>query len=325
MGRFIPARFSKPAEQDCRLVFDFILRRLMQGVLVVFGVTSVVFVVTRLAGDPVALMLPLTATAEQRAAFAAQIGLDQPIWVQFGRFVKDVVTLDFGQSLWQRRPAIEVVFERLPNTALLIAAGVGSAVLLSIPLGMIAALRPGGVVDRLTVSLSLLGLAMPQFWVGLMAIVIFGVTLRWLPTSGFGTAAHLVLPAMTLALTPLARFMMMVRAAMIEELNKPYVRTARAKGLGLRYILRVHTLRNVLVPFFAISGWEVITALSGYTVVVETVFGWPGLGMTAVQAIQRGDLFLMQAIVFVIAFLIVLISILIDILSRLTDPRIELN
>lgn len=306
-------------------MFDFIFRRLLQGALVVFGVTTVVFVVTRLAGDPVALMLPLTATAEQRAAFAAQIGLDQPIWVQFGRFVSDIVRLDFGESLWQRRPAIEVVFERLPNTALLIAAGVSIAVVLAIPLGMIAALRPGGLVDRLTVSVSLMGLAMPQFWVGLMAIVIFGVMLRWLPTSGFGTVAHLVLPAATLALTPLARFMMMVRAAMIDELNKPYVRTARAKGLGLGYILRVHTLRNVLVPFFSIAGWEVITALSGYTVVVETVFGWPGLGMTAVQAIQRGDLFLMQAIVFVIAFLIVLISILIDICSRLADPRIELN
>lgn len=306
-------------------MFDFIFRRLLQGALVVFGVTTVVFVVTRLAGDPVALMLPLTATAEQRAAFATQIGLDQPIWVQFGRFVSDIVRLDFGESLWQRRPAIEVVFERVPNTALLIAAGVSIGVVLAIPLGMIAALRPGGLVDRLTVSISLMGLAMPQFWVGLMAIVIFGVMLRWLPTSGFGTVAHLVLPAATLALTPLARFMMMVRAAMIDELNKPYVRTARAKGMGLGYILRVHTLRNVLVPFFSIAGWEVITALSGYTVVVETVFGWPGLGMTAVQAIQRGDLFLMQAIVFVIAFLIVLISILIDICSRLADPRIELN
>lgn len=306
-------------------MIEFIFRRLLQGLLVVFGVTTIVFVVTRLTGDPVALMLPLSATAEQRAAFSAQIGLDQPLIVQFGRFLGDVLTLDFGQSLWQRRPAIEVVFERLPNTLLLIGAGVGGAILLAIPLGMIAALRPGGLVDRLTVSIGLLGLAMPQFWVGLMAIVVFGVTLRWLPTSGFGTVWHLILPAVTLGLTPLARFMMMVRAAMIEELNKPYVRTARAKGMGLHHILRVHTLRNVLVPFFSISGWEIITALSGYTVVVETVFAWPGLGMTAVQAIQRGDLFLMQAIVFVIAFLIVLISMLIDILSRLADPRIELN
>src|SRR5690606_20589051 len=141
-------------------------------------VTTIVFLVTRLAGDPVALMLPLSATAEQRASFSAQIGLDQPLWVQFARFVSDVGTLDFGQSLWQRRPAIEVVFERLPNTALLVLVGIGGAALLAVPLGMIAALRPGGLVDRLTISTGLLAMAMPQFWLGLMAIVIFGVTLR---------------------------------------------------------------------------------------------------------------------------------------------------
>lgn len=304
---------------------EFILRRLFQGLLVVLGVTATVFVVTRIFGDPVALMLPLSATDAQRAAFAARIGLDQPLPVQFGRFLGDIATLDFGDSLWQRRPAIEVVFERLPNTALLVAAGLGLAVLVSIPLGAIAALRPGGLIDRLVVSVGLLGLAMPQFWLGLMAIMIFAVQLKWLPTSGFGTAAHLVLPALTLAMTPIARFTMMVRAAMIDELNKPYVQTARAKGMSLPRILRVHTLRNILVPFLALSGWEVITALSGYTVVVETVFAWPGLGLTAVQATQRGDLFLMQAIVFVIAALIVLIGIVIDVAAKSIDPRIELN
>lgn len=306
-------------------MLQFILRRLFQGVLVVFGVSAIVFVVTRLAGDPVSLMLPLSATEAQRVAFAQQIGLDQPIAVQFMRFLGDIVTLDFGNSLWQRRPAIDVVFERLPNTMLLIAAGLGSAVILSIPLGAIAALRPGGLVDRLTMSIGLLGLAMPQFWIGLIAILIFAVQLKWLPTSGMGTVAHIVLPALTLSLTPLARFTMMVRAAMIDELNKQYVKTARAKGLGLSRILRVHTLRNILVPFLSISGWELISTLSGYTVVVETVFAWPGLGLTAVQAIQRGDLFLMQAIVFVIAILIVIIGIVLDILSKAVDPRIELN
>ena len=303
----------------------FIIRRLFQGFLVVFGVTATVFVVTRIVGDPVALMLPLSATEAQRAAFAAQVGLDQPIGVQFLRFARDIATLDFGNSLWQRRPAVEVVFERLPMTALLIVASLGAAVVLSIPLGAIAALRPGGLVDRLTISVGLAGLAMPQFWLGLMAIMIFAVTLKWLPTSGAGTWAHLVLPAATMALAPLARFTMMVRAAMIDELNKPYVKTARAKGLGLPRILRVHALRNIMVPFLSISGWELVATLSGYTVVVESVFAWPGLGLTAVQAIQRGDLFLLQAIVFVIAFLIVLIGIALDILSKAVDPRIELN
>lgn len=306
-------------------MLDFILHRLFQGVLVVFGVTATVFLVTRAFGDPVALMLPLSATAEQRAAFAGQIGLDQPILVQFFTFCQDIVTLDFGNSLWQRRPAVEVVFERLPNSLMLIGASLGVAVLLSIPLGAIAALRPGGLLDRLTTSAGIVGLAMPQFWLGLMAIMIFAVWLKWLPTSGAGSWRHLILPSATMALAPLARFTMMVRAAMIEELNKPYVRTARAKGLSLPKILRKHTLRNILVPFLSLSGWELITALSGYTVVVETVFAWPGLGNTAVQAIQRGDLFLMQAIVFIIAGLIVLIGIGIDVLAKAIDPRIELN
>ncbi len=303
----------------------FILRRLWQGLLVVLGVTLTVFVVTRLFGNPVDLMLPLSASAEQRAAFAAQIGLDQPIPVQFIGFLGDLVTLDFGQSLWQRRPAIEVVLERLPNTLMLIGAGLGLAILLSIPLGTVAALRPGGLIDRLTVSLGLLGLSMPQFWVGLLLIVIFAVQLKLLPTSGMGSPAHLVLPALTLALSPLARLTMLVRSAMIDELNQQYVKAARAKGLGLRRILGAHALRNILIGFLTLAGWELISTLAGYTVVVETVFAWPGLGLTAIQAIQRGDLFLMQAIVFTVAFLIVLINIALDIAFKAIDPRISLN
>ncbi|WP_309082918.1 ABC transporter permease [Chelativorans sp.] len=304
---------------------SFILRRLWQGLLVVLGVTLTVFVVTRVFGDPVSLMLPLTATAEQRAAFAHEIGLDRPLLVQFLGFMRDLVALDFGNSLWQRRPAIEVVFERLPNTLLLIVAGLGFAILASIPLGIIAALRPGGIVDRLTVSLGLIGLSMPQFWVGLLFIVIFAVQLKLLPTSGMGTPAHLILPALTLGLTPLARLTLLVRSSMIDELNQQYIKAARAKGLGLSRILGVHALRNVLISFLTLTGWELISILAGYTVVVETVFAWPGLGLTAMQAIQRGDLFLMQAIVFSIAFLIVLINIALDIAFKMIDPRINLN
>jgi peptide/nickel transport system permease protein len=306
-------------------MLEFLARRILQGLLVVLGVTLTVFVVTRVFSDPVALMLPLNASEQQRADFAAAIGLDRPMIVQLWAFAVDMVTLDFGDSLWQRRPAVEVVLERLPNTVLLVAASLAFAVLVAIPMGAIAALRPGGLVDRLTVSVGVVGLAMPQFFLGLMLIMVFAVQLKWLPTSGFGTAAHLVLPALTLAITPLARFTLMVRSSMIEELNQPYVRTARAKGLSRARILRVHTLRNILVPFMNLSGWELIVALSGYTVVVETVFAWPGLGHTAVQAIQRGDLFLMQAVVFTIAFLTVLITLLLDIAAKIIDPRIKLN
>jgi peptide/nickel transport system permease protein len=270
-------------------------------------------------------MLPLSATDEQRQAFAAAIGLDRPIPVQLAWFLGDVATLDLGESLWQRRPALAVVLERLPFTLLLIAAGLGLAVVLSVPLAALAALRPNGLVDRLVVSVGLLGLATPQFFLGLLLIMVFAVKLRWLPTSGTGTAAHLVLPALTLALTPLARFTLMMRSAIIEELGQPYAKTARAKGLSPGRVIRTHVLRNVSVPFLTLSGWELVVALSGYTVVVETVFAWPGLGFTAVEAIKRGDLFLVQAIVFAVAFLIVLVNVAIDVVAKSIDPRIALS
>jgi peptide/nickel transport system permease protein len=303
----------------------FILRRAWQGFLVVLGVTLTVFVVTRVFGDPVSLMLPLSASAEQRAAFAEGLGLNQPLLVQFIQFAADLATFDFGESAWQRRPAINVVFERLPNSLLLIGAGLGLAVLLSVPMGVMAALRPGGIVDRLTVGLGLLGLSMPQFWVGLLLIVVFAVQLQVLPTSGMGTPAHLVLPSVTLALVPLARLTMLVRSSMIDELNQQYVKTARAKGMPLRRIIGVHALRNASISFLTLVGWELILTLAGYTVVVETVFAWPGLGLTAIQALQRGDLFLVQAIVFTIAIMIVLINIALDVVFKLIDPRINLN
>jgi peptide/nickel transport system permease protein len=302
----------------------FILRRIGQGFLVVLGVSLVVFVATRLIGDPAQVMLPLSATAEQRAAFEHLIGLDRPLPTQFVTFLGDLITLDFGESLWQRRPAMDVVFERLPNTLMLIAAGLGLAILLALPLGAVAALRPGGIVDRVTVIGGLVGLSTPQFWLGLLLIMLFAVQLRWLPTSGYGGFAYIILPAMTLALPSLARMVLLVRSSVIDELNQQYVRTARAKGLRFHQVLLNHALRNTLIPFITLAGWEVISALAGYTVVVETVFAWPGLGLTAIQAIQRNDLFLLQAIVFTVAIAIVLVNIALDVAYKFIDPRIKL-
>jgi peptide/nickel transport system permease protein len=302
----------------------FILRRLVQGFLVVLGVSLVVFVAMRIFGDPAKVMLPLSATAEQRAEFEHLIGLDRPLPEQFVTFIKDLATLDFGESLWQRRPAMEVVFERLPNTLMLIAAGLGFAILLALPLGAFAALRPGGIVDRITVIGGLVGLSTPQFWLGLLLIMLFAVQLRILPTSGIGTWQHLVLPALTLALPSLARMTLLVRSQVIDELNQQYVKTARAKGMRFHTVLFGHALRNTLIPFITLAGWEIISALAGYTVVVETVFAWPGLGLTAIQAIQRNDLFLLQAIVFTVAIAIVLVNISLDIIYKFIDPRIRL-
>ena len=302
----------------------YILKRFWHGLIVIFGVTIIVFVVTRMVGDPVKVMLPLEATLEQRAAFEKQLGLDRPIPVQFVDFIGDIVRLNFGDSLWQHRPAMEIVFEKLPLTLVLAFIGIGLAFILSIPLGIIAALRPGGVSDRSTVFLSLIGLSLPQFWLGLLLIVIFAVQLRWLPTSGVATPLHIILPATTMALPALARMVMIVRSSMIDELNQQYVKTGFAKGLTFYRVIGIHALRNAALPVVTLCGWELIRAVAGYSVVVETVFAWPGLGMTAIQSIEREDLILLQAIVFTVAITVVLINILMDVIYSLVDPRLKL-
>jgi peptide/nickel transport system permease protein len=270
-------------------------------------------------------MLPLEATAEQRAAFEAQLGLDRPIGVQFVDYVRDVAVLDFGESLWQRRPVMDIIVERAPATLMLTFAAIGLAVALSVPLGVVAALRPEGVLDRVVVLISLAGLSIPQFWLGLLFIVFFSLTLGWLPTSGSGSLAHFVLPTLTLAIPAMTRLIMVVRSTMIDQLNTQYVRVLRAKGMTPWRVVAVHALRNSGVPILTLAGWELIRALSGYTVVVESVFAWPGLGLTAIQAIERQDLILLQAIVFLTAIMVVVLNLLIDIASKAFDPRIDLR
>ena len=302
----------------------FILRRLAQGSLVVFLVTVVVFVTTRLVGDPVDVLLPFESTPEQRAEFRHQLGLDRSIPVQFWEYLKDVAHLDFGQSLVLREDAMGIVLERLPATLELVAAGMGLAFVVSMVLGVLAALRPGGWFDRVAVVGSLAALSMPEFWVGLLLIYIFAVWLGVLPSSGKGGLDHLILPAVTMAFATIGRMVMIVRSSMLDELAQPYVQTARAKGLSGFRTVGVHAMRNVSVPVVTLFGWEVILALAGYTAVVETVFAWPGIGFLAYNAIVDQDLILLQAIVFLVAIFVVVINILIDVLYRVIDPRIQL-
>ncbi|MEM8588593.1 MAG: ABC transporter permease [Pseudomonadota bacterium] len=302
-----------------------LLKRCWDGLIVILGVTVVVFVITRMIGDPVDIMLPLEATEEQRAAFEAQLGLDRPIVVQFVNYVWDLTRFDFGNSLWLDRPALDIVFERLPITLLLVISSIVLATVIAIPLGIIAALNPGSFIDRITVILSLVALSLPQFWLGLLLIVLFSVTLSWLPTGGIGGLSHLVLPAVTLALPAMTRLVMVVRSQMIDELNAQYIKTTEAKGLSQFRIVGVHAMRNAAVPVLTLVAWEFIRILSGYTVVVETVFAWPGLGLLALQAIQRQDLVLLQAIVFVIAVIVVVFNFGVDVIYKAIDPRIKLD
>jgi peptide/nickel transport system permease protein len=301
----------------------FIVKRLYYGLYVVLGVTIVVFLVTRVIGDPVSAMLPMESSAAQRAVFAQQLGLDRPLYVQFLDFLGNVARLNLGESLWQHRPVTQIVFEKLPMTLYLVGVGMALAIALAIPLGMLAALKPGGIVDRTTVVLSLLGLSVPQFWLGLLLIIVFAVDLRWLPTSGSGDLKHMVLPAVTLALPALTRMVMVIRSAMMDELNAQYIKVAIAKGMPFRRVVGVHALRNITVPVMTLAGWEVIRALAGYSVVVETVFAWPGLGLAAMQAIERQDLILLQGIVFYIAIMVVIVNIALDVAQKFVDPRVK--
>ena len=305
---------------------SFVARRIGQGLIVVVAATVVVFLLTRAFTDPVDFILPLEATEEERAAREAELGFDRPIYVQFADYVEDLSRGDFGESLWQPgRSTIDIVGQTLPKTLQLVGAGMFLAIALALPLGMLAALRPGSVLDRVLVTTSLMGLSMPQFFVGLMLIIVFAVELQWLPVGGYGGLDHLLLPALALALPALGRLTMVVRSAIIDELNSQYVKVAKAKGLRTRTVVAKHSLRNAGVQVLTLSGWEITRALAGFTVVVEAVFAWPGFGLFALEAIQRRDLFLLSTIVLIAAMIVVAVNVLIDILYKLIDPRIELS
>jgi len=303
----------------------FIARRLAQGLLIIFGVTVFVFVVTRIVGDPVKFMLPLSATEEQREATRHALGLDQSIPKQFVDFVRDLLHLDLGTSTYVRgEPALDVVFDYLPRTLELVALGMLLAMLLSIPLGLLASRKPGGVLDRFLTTISLVGLSMPQFFLGSLMVILFTVKLPWFQTGVGDWKTHLVLPALCLALPAVGRLSMVVRSSMIDEMNAQYVKVLRAKGMPARRIMGVHALRNAGIPYVTLLGWELIRALAGFTVVVETVFAWPGVGFLAREAIVQQDFFLIQAIVFVVAVMVVLLNISIDVSYKFLDPRVKL-
>ncbi|HMJ76314.1 MAG TPA: ABC transporter permease [Iamia sp.] len=303
----------------------FIIRRLLFGVLIMLAVTITVFFVTRVLTDPVKVMLPVGSSQEAYDQLEASLGLDAPLGEQFVTFIGDIVRLDFGDSYWQRLPALDLVLERIPATFQLVGAGTVLAIVLFVPLGIIASLKPGGILDRILVTISLFGVSMPQFWLGAMLIFIFSVSLGWLPTSGSGTGQHLVLPSITLALASGGRVAQITRSSMIDQLNRPYVTTLKAKGMPSRRILTHHVLRNALVPIVTLAAYEIAYALAGYAVIVETVFAWPGIGRLAIQAVTQRDIILLQAVVFVVASLVVAVNIIADVLYKAVDPRVKLT
>lgn len=298
-------------------------RRLLGALLTALAVVCVVAVLLRLVpGDPVEAMLGEGAAAADRAALRAALGLDRPVAVQVAAYLGGVLRLDLGESLHTGRPVAELLAERLPATAELAAAGWLVAVALALPLGTLAALRRASAWDRLATAFASLGVSIPNFWLGPLLILAFSVHLGWLPVSGRGEPGALVLPALTLGTALAALLTRMVRASLLEVLGEDYVRAARAKGLGEGRVLWAHAMRNALLPVVTVMGLQLGGLLAG-TVITETVFAWPGVGLLLVEAISRRDFPVVQGCVLLVSLGYVTVNLLTDLVYLWADPRVR--
>jgi peptide/nickel transport system permease protein len=301
----------------------YILRRVAQSALTLLGVSVLVFVILRvLPGDPARMLLPDGAPESAVAELNRQLGLREPLIVQYGLFLRSVAHGDFGQSFQYRAPALRVVLERLPATVQLTVAAMLVTIAAGVSLGIGTAVRRGTRYDVAGTILAVLGQSLPNFWLGIMLILLFGVALRWLPTSGFTGWTSLVLPAVTLAAFPTALVARLTRSSMLEILNRDYIRTGRAKGLAERSVVLRHALRNAAIPVLTVIGLQ-IGALLGGAVITESVFAWPGMGKLIVDAIFFRDFPVVQTVLILSATVFVGINLLVDLLYTVIDPRIR--
>ncbi len=285
---------------------------------------TAVFVMVRLSGDPILLMVPTDATPEYVEEFRAQMGFNRPLIVQYGSFIAGAVRGDFGQSLRQTAGALSLVIDRIPASLLLTTVAISMALLVSIPIGILSAFKRGRATDKIGTMGAVLAQSIPNFWLGLMLILVFSVLFRWLPTGGMGTWKHLILPAITLAAYSAARITRLTRSSMIEVLQTDYIRTGRAKGLSEAKILWKHALKNAAIPIITITGLQ-IGVIFGGAVITETIFSWPGLGRLVIQSIYFRDYPTVQASIFVIAGMICSINLIVDILYAVVNPEIRLQ
>jgi peptide/nickel transport system permease protein len=300
-------------------------RRLVAAIIVIWGVVTMVFLILRvLPGDPAALALGIESTPEALAALRHQMGVDRPILVQYAIFLSDVVKGNFGDSLFLGEPALQLVLDRLPATFQLAIPALLLAVLVALPLGVLAGSRANSAWDHLISLLTLGAQSIPNFWIGLMLILVVARNFGLLPTSGRGTWQHMVMPVVTLSLPLLSVLTRFVRAGMLENLSADYVRTARSKGLVESTVYYRHIFRNMLVPVVTTLGLQA-GALLGGVVVIEIVFAWPGLGRLTVDSILRRDYPVVQSGVLMIALLVVLVNLVVDLVYTFLDPRIRLN
>ena len=302
----------------------YLARQLVQLVVVVVGISILAFGILHVIGDPVLLLLPQNAGKEEYARYHKLLGLDQPIYVQYWKFASRAIQGDFGKSWYADTPAFKLVLERMPPTLYLTTAGLGMALLIALPLGIVAALKRHSFVDSLCTMAAVAGQAMPIFWLGIMLIIVFAVRLRLLPASGYGTWKHFLMPAFTLGafLAPIT--MRLVRSGVIEIMNTEYIKTARAKGLAERMVVVKHAFRNACLPVITVLGLQFGQLLGG-AIITETVFAWPGVASLTVDSIRNQDFPVVQCAVVLLALIIVAVNFVVDMIVGLIDPRIRVG
>ena len=300
----------------------YVINRTLQGILTLFIVIMIVFFFIRLTGDPVYLFAPQDAKPEDINRIRAYLGLDKPVPVQYFLFLKKALKGDFGDSIFWDHPAMGMVLDHFPATFLLGGASIVIALLIAIPVGLYSAIHKGGVIDSAGKVLAMMGLSMPVFWLGLMMILVFSLILGWLPTSGWGTVAHFIMPATALGWILAAPIMRVTRSSMLDVLDSEYVKMLRIKGLPERAVVWRHCLKNAAIPIVTITGLQLGAILRG-TLVTEVVFSWPGVGKLIVEAVYRFDFPVVQAGVILMVAIFISINLLVDVLYAYIDPRIR--
>jgi peptide/nickel transport system permease protein len=302
----------------------FLLRRLGQALVTILGVVTLIFFVQRLTGDPTYLLVPETATQADIAALRHQLGFDRPLPVQYLDFLGELARFDLGQSVVQRVPVTAIIASRLPYTLMLAAGALIVACGIGVPIGILLAIFRNSPAAKAAAGFVLAAQSMPTFWSGILMILVFSVLLGWLPPSSTGDLSHLVMPSFALGLLSMATFARITRSALLDELSKDYVRTARSRGVRSARLLIRHLARNASIPVITVAALEISNLLAG-AVIVETVFAWPGLGQVTVQAILARDFMIVQGVVLLGAFVTVLLNLVSDLLYSLVDPRIVLE
>lgn len=305
-------------------MLSYFMKRSLVALLVAFTVSVISFALLHMSGNLAQSLAGSSASAEDIEKIIKAYGFDRPVTVQYFEWASNVLHGDFGQSYFLKEPVFPLVMSRLPVTLVLGASALALALVVSIPLGIIAALRPNSWIDRTALTVSVFGQAMPSFWFGLLLMSIFGVKLRWLPVSGTGTWYHFIMPTITLAYYSLPAFMRLVRGGMIEVLGSDYIRTARAKGLRAPSVIFKHALRNAIVPLVAVAAVQLGAALGG-SIVIESVFTLNGVGYLGWESISRADFPVVQAIVLILACIYILLTLLADMLNAFLDPRIRVR